>query len=118
MVRKAFALFLLLGGILLWCPSALPADEADDEGDEDTAVVEDLRRQGIDLSQPQEIVFAFSFPKREGARRTWRLLAREGFRGRIEDGAAGEDFLLLMHKRVLVDEKSMHALREQLDKVA
>jgi hypothetical protein len=85
---------------------------------EDTAVIESLQGQGVDLSQPQLVEFMFSFATVQHARRVGKRLAADGFRSTVEAGRAGQDTLLLARKQVVIDAQTLGDLRTRFEALA
>jgi hypothetical protein len=85
---------------------------------EDTAVIESLQGQGVDLSQPQLVEFMFSFATVQHARRVGKTLAADGFRSTVEAGRAGQDTLLLARKQVVIDAQTLGDLRTRFEALA
>jgi hypothetical protein len=108
---------LALSAVLACAPGLAPAQ---DQGGarEDREAIAELREQGIDLSGPQWLEFAFYFPSLAGAQRAWNALAGQDFKGRIEPAGGGEDYLLFVHKAVTVDLPTLQAMRAEFQSLA
>jgi hypothetical protein len=114
--RRRWPAWTLLAA-LSCAPAPLSAQEQDGAG-EDQAVIEKLREQGVDLSNPHGLEFAFYFPSLEGAQRTADRLAAEGFTGSIAPAGGGADYFLFVHKAVMVDASILHAMRATFESLA
>ena len=108
----AFASALALG--LAWTHGVRAADPSA----EDTAVIEALQDQGVDLSQPQLVEFLFLFQAVQPARSVGKTLAGEGFRSTLEPRGNGMDVLLLARKRVVLSLQDIGALRARFEALA
>ena len=109
----ALALLALLG-----CTPVLAAAQNQGSAREDREAIAELREQGIDLSSPQWLEFAFYFPSLAGAQRAWNALAGQDFKGRIEPAGGGEDYFLFAHKAVTVDLPTLQAMRAEFQSLA
>jgi len=117
--RRRWSRRLTLAALVLALATACPLPAQDPSAQsEDLAAIADLRDAGFDLSQPLWLEFAFHFPSLEGAQRAWNRLAGQGFKGKLEPAGGGRDYLLFASKRVLVDEPTLLALREQFEALA
>jgi len=93
------------------------ADEARPANAQDRAAVEAMRAQGIDLSKPQTLEFAFYFPQKQGARKVMSALAGDGFSGELR--TEGEDaFILFARKSMLVDADTLSQMRVRFEQLA
>lgn len=110
-VRPSLIWIATLVAAFAWLPPA-PAQPSE----EDTDAIEALRSQGVDLSEPQEVEFMFSFTTAQPARQVGKTLAAEGFRSKLESG--GKDVLLLARKRVRLDSQEIGALRTRFQDLA
>jgi hypothetical protein len=90
-------------------PAPLPAQ--DQSGGEDQEAIAELQEQGVDLSGPRLLEFAFYFPSLEGAQRAWNRLAGQGFKGKVEPAGGGRDYFLFARKAVTVDAATLQAMR-------
>jgi hypothetical protein len=103
---------------LLTCAPHLAPAQSQQGAREDREAIAELREQGIDLSTPRWLEFAFYFPALEGAQRTWDRLAGQDFKGRLEPAGGGEDYFLFAHKAVTVDLPTLQALRAEFQSLA
>jgi hypothetical protein len=101
----AIALAAALAG-----PALLPAHGQGLEREDQEAIAE-LQEQGVDLSSPRLLEFAFYFPSLQGAQRAWNRLAGQGFKGKLEPAGRGEDYFLFARKAVMVDAPTLQAMR-------
>lgn len=85
---------------------------------EDQEAIADLQEQGVDLSSPQVLQFAFYFPSLEGAQRAWNRLAGQGFKGKLEPAGGGKDYFVFARKPVMVDAPTLDAMRAAFDALA
>jgi hypothetical protein len=90
-------------------PAPLPAQ--DQSGGEDQEAIAELQEQGVDLSGPRLLEFAFYFPSLEGAQRAWNRLAGQGFKGKLEPAGGGRDYFLFARKAVTVDAATLQTMR-------
>jgi hypothetical protein len=97
--------------------AAPPPARPDEPVQEDAAAIEALQGQGIDLAQPQMVEFMFSFAAAQPGRRLGKTLAQEGFRARLTR-AGEQDVVLLARKRMLIDERTLAALRARFEAMA
>jgi hypothetical protein len=112
---KAVTVISLALALTVTSPQPLRADEPSAE---DTAVIESLQGQGVDLSEPLLVEFMFSFPGVQQARRVGKALAAEGFKSTVDAGGAGQDTLLLARKQVVIDAQTMGELRVRFEALA
>jgi len=108
---------LALSAALTCAPSLAPA-QSEGGAREDREAIAELREQGIDLSTPQLLEFAFYFPSLEGAQRAWDRLAGEDFKGRLEPAGGGKDYFVFAHKTVTVDLPTLQAMRATFQSLA
>jgi hypothetical protein len=97
--------------------AACPPARSDQPVQEDAAAIEALQGQGIDLAQPQMVEFMFSFTAAQPGRRLGKTLAQEGFRARLTR-AGEQDVVLLARKRMLLDQRTLAALRARFEAMA
>ena len=104
---------------LLWLAAAAPVS-AQEPGahPEDLSALENLHAAGVDLSRPLRLEFAFHFASRAGARSASRVLAREGFRGKLEPAGGAGDYFLFASKPVRADATTLLALRQRFEALA
>ena len=93
----------------LAAPAPLPAQ--DQGAGEDHKAIAELQEQGVDLSGPRLLEFAFYFPSLEGAQRAWNRLAGQGFKGKLEPAGRGRDYFLFARKAVTVDAATLQSMR-------
>ncbi|HEU5283892.1 MAG TPA: ribonuclease E inhibitor RraB [Burkholderiales bacterium] len=93
----------------LAAPAPLPA-QGQGAGEDQDAIAE-LQEQGVDLSGPRLLEFAFYFPSLEGAQRAWNRLAGQGFKGKLEPAGGGRDYFLFARKAVTVDAATLQTMR-------
>jgi hypothetical protein len=105
-----------VAAVLAAACACLPPALAAQPSEEDTDAIEALRSEGVDLSEPQEVEFLFSFRTAQPARQVGKTLAAEGFRSTLESG--GKDVLLLARKRVRLDPQEIGALRARFEALA
>ncbi|HEY7758467.1 MAG TPA: ribonuclease E inhibitor RraB [Burkholderiales bacterium] len=102
----------------LACASGLAPAQSQGGAREDGEAIAELRAQGVDLSTPQLLEFAFYFPSLEGAQRAWNQLAGQGFKGKVEPAGGGADYFVFAHKTVTVDLPTLQAMRAQFQSLA
>lgn len=85
---------------------------------QDQAAIQAMRAQEIDLSKPHTLEFAFHFPSLDEATRTWNALVGQGYKGALRPAGSGEDYMLFVRKRVMVDTETLAALRAQFEALA
>ncbi len=111
-VRCAIALVALLG-----LTAAAGAAGERPGPDQDRASVVAMRAQGMDLSTPQLLEFAFYFPDKAAARKVMGTLAGEGFSGELH--IEGSDaFILFARKAMLVDAAALGTMRMRFEGLA
>ena len=98
---------------------AAAADAADERPgpDQDRAAVEAMRAQGVDLSTPQLLEFAFYFPDKAAARKVMGALAGEGFSGELHTEGV-DAFILFARKTLQVDAAALGAMRMRFEGLA
>ena len=106
---------LALAAALAWTWGPVHAAEPSEE---DTAVIESLQSQGVDLTQPRLVEFLFSFQSVRPARQVGKTLAAEGFQNSIDPGGGGKDVLLLARKHVVLTPADITALRARFEALA
>jgi hypothetical protein len=106
-----------LAAALACAPGLLPAQNQGGAR-EDQAAIAALQEQGVDLSRPRLLEFAFYFPSLEGAQRAWNRLAGQGFKGKLEPAGRGKDYFLFARKPVLVDAPTLQEMRAAFQSLA
>jgi len=111
-IHHAIAILALIG-----LTAAVHAAEDTPGLEQDRAAVEAMRAQGVDLSQPQTIEFAFYFPEKAAARKVMGALAGEGFTGELH--TEGSDaFILFARKSLQVDAATLGTMRMRFEGMA
>lgn len=84
----------------------------------DQAVVDNLRRVGVDLEQPREIEFFLYFPTEVAALQAASELVDRGFETRVSPPLGDEKWLCLAPIQMMPDVAALMRLREQFNSLA
>ena len=91
------------------------------EGDQ--LIVQRLRRLGVDVSQPREVVHFVYFPTEEDAEAAASELREDGYTVEVQPSADAETsppnpWLALARKNAVVDEASVEVMRPRFEALA
>jgi hypothetical protein len=88
------------------------------QSDPDQAGLEDLRKAGVDLSKPYNLIFFVSFPSKSAAQRAARQIKEIGFNTKVERDEEESRWLCLAGKTMVPEVTALRKIRRELNRIA